>query len=397
MKTNSYGIKILVCGTRGIPGIAGGVETHCEALFPILQSKGVDVTICRRSAYITHGKKLTDYKGVKLVDLFSPRKKSFEAIVHTLLAVWHARWHGYKIVHVHAIGPALAIPLARLLGLKVVMTHHGADYERQKWGRLGKFSLKMGEWCAVRMANEVIVISQPIRDLLKSKHRFVRSHLIPNGVTIQSPSTEIDYLQQLGLKKHNYVIAVGRFVPEKGYHDLLEAWKSVSSSAKLVLVGDADHGSIYSRQLKGRAAKMGVVLTGYITGENLRQIYSHAALFVMPSYHEGLPIALLEAMSYSLKIVVSDIPANLEVGLPPDNYFHTGDTANLAQKITRQLTVLQRPDYQNVLKKNYNWETIAEQTSVIYQKLTDKSAIGKGEVCFVGKHKSANIDKSDVL
>ncbi len=218
-------MKILVCGTRGIPSISGGIETHCEALFPILAQRGVDVTICRRSAYVTDANRMTMYRGVKLVDLYSPKKKSFEAIVHTLLAVWYARWHGYRIIHIHAIGPSLAIPFARLLGLKVVMTHHGPDYDRQKWGLFAKMSLKLGEWCAVHFANEIIVISNTIRELLKNKYGYERAHLIHNGVNIPVPATDNDYTSTLGLENGNYVIAVGRFVPEKGFHDLLEAWE----------------------------------------------------------------------------------------------------------------------------------------------------------------------------
>ncbi len=365
-----HSMKIFVCGTRGIPGIPGGVETHCEALFPLIRQSGIEVTVCRRSAYVHPAQQqMSEYRGVRLVDLPSPRKKSLEAILHTLSAVWYARWHGFKIVHIHAIGPALAVPFARLLGLKTVVTHHGPDYDRQKWGRAAKLALKLGEWCAVHFSNEMIAISQTISDLLKTKYGYAAAHRIPNGVHIPVPATATDYLATLGLEKGRYAIAVGRFVPEKGFHDLLDAWEKSRPDCKLVLVGDADHESDYSLGLKNRADSLGVVRTGYINGEKLRQIYSHAALFVMPSYHEGLPIALLEAMSYNLKTVVSVIPANLEVGLSPECYFETGNTADLSARIAQQLTSTTPCDYAEILLMRYNWETIAAQTIALYRRL----------------------------
>lgn len=362
-------MKILITGTRGIPNILGGVETHCEALYPRVVQKNVEVTLARRSAYVTTENKISDYKGIKLVDLHSPKKKSLEAIIHTFLAIWFAKRSGFRYVHIHAIGPSLVIPVARILGLKVVMTHHGPDYDRQKWGKLAKAFLKMGEWCAAKFANEIIVISTTINNILKEKYNRHNAHLIHNGVVISTPAKNYDYIQSLGLEKKKYIVAVGRFVPEKGWHDLLEAKDKINPDYHLVFVGDADHPSPYSEEIKQNAKKEGVILTGFIKGEKLHQIFSHAALFVMPSYHEGLPIALLEALSYNLKVVVSNIPANKEVQLEEQSFFQVGNVDELGKKINRELASEKSTNYHALLQQYYDWDQIADQTLDVYKML----------------------------
>jgi glycosyltransferase involved in cell wall biosynthesis len=362
-------MKLLITGTRGIPNIPGGVETHCEQLFPLIQGKIFDITVARRSAYVTPENKISEYKGVKLVDIFSPKKKSIEAIMHTFLAVCHAKRKGFKYIHIHAIGPALMIPFARLLGLKVVMTHHGPDYDRQKWGRTAKVMLKAGEYCAAKFANEIIVISENINNILKIKYSRHNAHLIYNGVNLPTPTISDNYIKKLKLQRGNYIIAVGRFVPEKGFHDLIEAYLQSGIKQKLVLAGDADHETDYSRNLKQQAKTNGIVLTGFIKGEKLNEIFTHTALFVMPSYHEGLPFALLEAMSYNLNVLVSDIPANKEVGLAADSYFQCGNVVQLAEKLQKNVNSKKNSNFTEILKEKYNWKTIAEQTKEVYNLL----------------------------
>jgi glycosyltransferase involved in cell wall biosynthesis len=359
-------MRVLVTGTRGIPHIPGGVETHCEAIYPKLIKLGIDVSIIRRSAYLSNINKMVNYKGIYLIDLYSPKKKSLEAIIHTFLAIVYGKRKGFKYIHVHAIGPSLVIPFARLLGLKVVMTHHGPDYDRQKWGIMAKTSLKLGEWCAAKFANEIIVISNTINNILKKKYNRVNAHLIPNGVNIPVRSTSDLYIKSIGLQKQNYIIAVGRFVPEKGLHDLIEAYLHSGIKQQLVLVGDADHESEYSKDIKAKAKQNGIVLTGFIKGDDLNEIYTHAALFVMPSYHEGLPIALLEALSYNLNVLVSDIPANSEVELDLNDFFKTGDINELKLKMIEHLNAPKKKNYQELLLEKYNWDIIANQTIKVY-------------------------------
>ena len=151
-------MKLVVTGTRGIPDIMGGVETHCEELFPRIAAKGVDTTLIRRKDYVRDS--LTEWKGVKLVDISAPKRKSYEAVVHTFRAVNKAKKLGADVVHIHAIGPALLVPYAKMLGMKVVFTHHGPDYDRDKWGFAAKSVLKLGERLGCRFADDVIVISE---------------------------------------------------------------------------------------------------------------------------------------------------------------------------------------------------------------------------------------------
>ena len=171
-------MKIFVLGTRGIPQIPGGVETHCEQLYPLIAKQGHQVLLSRRSAYV--GVHLREFNGVELVDIFSPKSKSLEAIVHSFLSVIKARTWGADIVHVHAIGPSLVIPFARLLGLKVVMTNHGPDYDRQKWSKLAKLVLQLGEYLGGKFANSVIVISEHIKAIADLASNYEPRKIINN-------------------------------------------------------------------------------------------------------------------------------------------------------------------------------------------------------------------------
>lgn len=363
-------MKVTVTGTRGIPDIQGGVETHCQELMPRLTALGHDITVIRRSCYVSG--KLSEYKGVKLCDVYAPRRKSIEAILHTFLAVIRARFNGSNAVHIHAVGPAIMVPFARLLGLKVVMTHHGPDYERKKWGRLARTIIKTGERWGIRYASRVIVISQVIRDRIEQEYGRRDSHLIFNGVTPSVKSTSTDYIESLGLTPRRYIVTLGRFVPEKGFHDLIEAFNHIKHEIdyQLVIAGDADHPDNYSESLKKQATDAGVILTGFIKGEKLNQLMTNAALFVLPSYHEGLPIALLEAMSYDLDVLTSDIPANLIDELDEDDHFTTGDINSLSTAIKRKLSNLQSPRHHDLSR--YEWDNIARQTSEVYDSLNNR-------------------------
>lgn len=360
-------MKLIVTGTRGIPDIMGGVETHCEELFPRIASKAVDTTVIRRKNYVKD--LLTEWKGVKLVDIDTPKKKSFEAIIHTFRAVNRAKKMEADVVHIHAVGPALLVPYAKMLGLKVVFTHHGPDYDRDKWGILAKAVLKLGERMGCKFADDIIVISEVIQDLIARKYRrHERVHLIYNGV----PEPEIcdypEYFEELGIEKGKYVLGMCRFVPEKNLHHLIEAFKKLEAKGcKLVLAGDTDFEDEYSLALKRMAREAGVVLTGFVKGRKLHSLLTNARCYCLPSSHEGLPIALLEAMSYHLPVVVSDIPANLEVGLSSGCYFHCGDVDALAVRLQKVMD----EDYHRVQydMAPYDWDRIAEQVMRIYESL----------------------------
>ena len=364
-------MKIVVTGTRGIPNVMGGVETHCEELFPRIASRGFNVTLIRRSNYVKDD--LRVWRGVKLVTLPSPKKKSFEAIIHTFRAINEAKRLGADVLHIHAIGPALLVPYAKLLGMKVVFTHHGPDYDRDKWGFAAKTILKLGERMGCMFADDVIVISNVIKNLIAKKYgRTKNVHLIYNGVSKPEICDYPEYFDELGIEKGKYILGMCRFVPEKNLHHLVEAfvkWRrshTDSTDIKLVLAGDTDFEDAYSLGLKEMARKNGVVLTGFIKGRKLHSLLTNCRCYCLPSSHEGLPIALLEAMSYGVKVVVSDIPANLEVGLPKEDYFPCGDVDELADKLGKIIEQpLQHIDYD---MSKYDWDKIADEVANIYRK-----------------------------
>lgn len=236
---------------------------------------------------------------------------------------------------------------------------------------MAKFVLRFGEFCVARWADEVIVISTVIQNLLQTKYHREDTHLIYNGVNAPStPINETDYIRQLGLKPQKYLLTVGRFVEEKNFDKLILAYAKTKYAAdyQLVIAGDADHENHYSKSLKAIAKKHHVILTGMIKGAPLQQLYAHAALFVLPSSHEGLPFTLLEAMSYQIPLLVSDIPANKAVSLPADCYFHYSENCipTLSEAIEKKL-------YNHILHTydltSYNWEHIARQTYNVYLKL----------------------------
>ena len=365
-------LKVVVTGTRGIPYIQGGVETHCEELFPRIAAKGINVTIIRRRKYVHDN--LKSYKGVSLYDIPNIKKKSLEAIIHTFTAIWAAKWKFQaNIVHIHAVGPAILTPFARLLGMKVVFTHHGPDYNRNKWNIIAKKVIKFGERMGCTFANEVIVISNVINDIVKQKYDRNDAHLIFNGVNPAIITNDTDYLSELGVETRKFIFAMGRFVPEKNFHALIEAFSSLRQKEyKLVIAGDVDIEDSYSCGLKSMAKDNNVILTGFIKGSKLQTLMSNAKFFVLPSSHEGLPISLLEAMSYELPVLASDIPANKEVGLPSKYYFHY-DENNLVTNLSKAL--IDRIEDNSMISYDislYNWEKITEQTANIYFDLSLK-------------------------
>jgi len=315
---------------------------------------------------------------VGFVSLWAPRSKGLEAIIHTFLGVLYA---GLvlrpDVLHIQAIGPAIMTPLARLLGLKVVVTHHGPDYDRQKWGRFAKWVLQLGERFGMRWSNGRIVISKVIRDLVRDKYDQV-SALIPNGVVLPEMPESTGTLDRYGLDRGKYIVMVSRLVPEKRHMDLIEAFRqAVLPDWKLAIVGASDHPDAYVQEVLNAAeTNRGVVCTGLQTGGALRELYAHAGIFVLPSSHEGLPISMLEALSYGLPVVASDIPANLEVGLPPEHYFPLGDVTTLAERLCdfarQSLTVEARNARRAWVAERYDWHDIAQRTLEVYQAVVGK-------------------------
>ncbi len=363
-------LRVMMLGLRGFPDVQGGIETHVEHLAPLLVNLGCDLEVVVR----THCQKPSAgkiWRGIKFTKLWSPKSKVLETLVHTFFGVLYAAIKRPDILHIHAVGPALMTPLARLLGLRVVVTHHGQDYNRQKWGYVARKVLLLGEWFGMRFSHARIVISDVIRDMVARKYA-VQSELIHNGVVLPTLDASEDYLMQFGLQKNRYILLVSRLVPEKRHLDLIEAFNQASLNGfKLALVGNSDHPDAYVHSLYEAAkANPNIVFTGFQKGETLRSLYTHAALFVLPSSHEGLSISLLEALSYGLPVIASDIPANIEVGLNSSDYFELGNTEQLKEILRKQAKKTVSPEnkthVRSWINSHYNWKNIAEKTIIAY-------------------------------
>jgi glycosyltransferase involved in cell wall biosynthesis len=362
-------MKVMVLGVRGIPSIQGGVETHAEQLYPRLAQLGCDVEVLVRTPFVPR-----DHKSlgtIRLRRIWAPKTSGWEAMVHSLLGVLYAAFARPDVLHIHAIGPAIVTPLARFLGLRVVVTNHGPDYERDKWGAFPKWVLRTGERLGMRSAHARIAISRIIAGLVRDKYGSA-CDLIPNGAVPVELESATEVIERLGLQPGRYVLHVGRIVAEKRQLDLIEAFTRAKLPGwKLALIGTG--GGEYGQRVKAAAAQHGVVLGGFQRGRALAQLYSHAGMFVLPSSHEGLPIALLEALSYGLPVLASDIPANLDMGLPAASYFPLGDVEKLAGRLTElgrePISDVERENRRVWVTEHYDWGRIAKQTLDVYNRV----------------------------
>lgn len=367
-------LRVTWVGLRGFPGVQGGVETHAEQLCPLLQAAGCEVRVLVRRGYQPESVGPV-WRGVRFVGLWAPRRKNLEAVVHTFLAILYAGLiQRPDVLHIQAIGPGVWTFWARLLGLRVVVTHHGPDYDREKWGRFARMMLRAGEASAARWSNELIVISSVIQRAVAAAHGRT-GVLIRNGLTLQAPAEGSGALDRFGLRQGKYVLLVSRLVREKRHLDLIEAFRRTSlSDWKLVIVGAADHADAYAQEVKSAAERTErVVMTGFQSGAALRELYFNSGLFVLPSSHEGLPIAILEALSFGVPVVASDIPANLEIGLPAGSYFPLGDVDALAGRITAVAAVEEstgdREKRTEWAAREFSWERAAAATFEVYRRV----------------------------
>jgi glycosyltransferase involved in cell wall biosynthesis len=352
----------------------GGVETHCEQLFPLLKKLRPDdsFTIIARNAYVS--KATSEYQGLRIVSLAHANGKHLETITNTICGVLYARFilHA-ELLHLHGIGPALMAPIAKALGMKVVVTYHSKNYEHRKWNRFARLILRIGELCAITFGDRVIVVSQCLATDLKRRFPRVAAkiYFIPNGANhVNKVKSEVcfgrGFLARYGLDKRKYIIAVGRLVPEKGFHHLIEAFKAAALDCKLVIVGGADHRDEYSDRLLKQASTT-IVFTGFVTHDVLQGLLKYASLFVLPSYNEGLPIAALEAAVAGVPLLLSGIEPNRDLGLRPENYFRVGDVDDLRRKIAQDHE-LYRVDRDRLLQQ-YNWDVVGAETAKLYSTL----------------------------
>lgn len=363
-------LRVAILGIRGFPAVQGGVERHAEKLACALAELGCDVEAIMRTAYVAK-RPAARWRKVRIARLWAPRISGVEAFVHTFFGTLRAAFCRPDILHIHAIGPALFAPLARAFGLRVVVTHHVLNYENEKWGPLGRTVLRLGEWAGMRYANGRIAVSRGLAEQMARAYR-VPVIAIPNGIDKPNITQSSAILRAFGLSAKAYFISVARIDEQKRQLDLIAAYARLPAPKwQLALVGGADYSGSYARAVAEAARKTrGVVMLGHQTGAALAELYSHAGSFVLPSSHEGQPIAVLEAASYGLPVLLSDILAHRELAVPHARYFAVGDIAVLAGHLKDICAApanarLSAGECASILAK-HDWRTIAQQTLAVY-------------------------------
>ena len=363
-------LRVTMLGIRGFPNVQGGAENHAHNLAVQLVELGCDVEVIVRSPYIPKRSKRT-VGGIRLVRMWSPRLKGLEALLHTFVGVLRAAWTRPDILHIHSVGPALFAPLARLFGLRVVVTHHLPNYEAKKWGAVARAILRLGERAGMLFANGRIAVSAGLASRMKRTYG-VPVAVIPNGIGDPRRVQSAGVLPAFDLERRRYILTVARIDEQKRQLDLISAFARLGETAwKLAIVGGSDYASDYARAVAHAAAETpGVVLLGYQTGDALAELYTHAGLFVLPSSHEGQPIAALEAISYRCPVILSDIPAHREIGTSSTEFIRVGDVAALARRLEARCGASADRDpglieHQHFMS-NHDWREIAERTLNLY-------------------------------
>lgn len=370
-------IRVAMIGQKGFPPIHGGIEKHVAELASRLGPLGFEVDIYSRPHYSSEDGP-TDLSGVSVRRLPSIPTKHLDAISHTILATGDLMFRKADIVHYHALGPGLLAGLPRFLGRsRTVVTVHGLDWQRDKWGYLARRVLQVGETASVAFPNRTIVVSRALREHYLQQHRAATT-FIPNGI-VPLVYRDRQWLSEAGIEG-KYVLFVGRLVPEKGCHFLLEAWRrlpvELRESVQLVIAGDAGFTPGYVDTLK-KEAPAGVRFLGYVHGPILESLFSNAELMVLPSTLEGLSITLLEGMSYSRCCVISDIPPNMEAADGHAVSFPSGDAGALRDRLVEMLN-----DPERALKmgekaqvhviENYSWDRVAGMTADLYREMVGR-------------------------
>ena len=337
---------------------------HCENLYTHMHSC-YKLRVYRRKPYLTEVS-AHKFENIEYVDLPSTRIKGLEAVIHTFLSAIHIIFHRPDAVHIHNIGPGMFAPLIRLFRIPIILTYHSPNYEHSKWGAVSKAILRLSEKISLSCAKKIIFVNSFQREKLGRKV-LAKSVYIPNGINKIKMGRSTELLRSLGIDSREYILSVGRLTPEKGFEYLVEAVNKLEEVKHLVIVGGSDHDTGYLKLLKQLDVNEKVIFTGYTQGEDLRQLYSHARLYVLSSVNEGFPLVLLEAMGYQLPLVVTDIPATHLIELPEDNYVEVANSEALALGIRK--TLAKGFKLHNYDLDNYNWDTIARQTLELYKQV----------------------------
>lgn len=365
-------MKIAMVGQKGIPATYGGVERHVEEIAARLAAKGHDVTVYCRNHY-TRGPE-GYYRGIRLARYPSVNTKHLDTATHCLVCACDYLWKRYDVVHFHALGPSVFSLLPRLRRTRSVVTIHGLDWEREKWGRLAAWILKRCEYPSVHFPSRAIVVSRTLQHYFAEKYGMVPD-VIPNGtnVAVIRPPRK---MKQFGLDGAPYVLFVGRLVPEKGVHYLVEAFSqlAVDPRVRLVLAGGTAFSDSYVSQLH-RYQSDRIRFLGYVYGDVLEELWSNAYFVVQPSTLEGLSISLLEGLSYGKCVLTSDIPENMEVVGDAAPSFKSRDVEDLKEKLK---LLIENPDLvrryeaqSREVSRNYSWDRIVDSLERAYDQVVD--------------------------
>ncbi len=376
-------MKIAMIGQKGIPAIHGGVERHVHDLSVRLVSHGHEVTVYSRSWYT--GKKGTDlFMGIKRVHTPTIKTKHLDTIVHVFTSTIHSLFSRYDVIHFHGVGPALLAWIPRMFAPKtrVIITLHSLDRFHQKWNRFAQLMLRLGERAACIFADQTISVSQSIQSYTVREYG-VDTVYIPNGVEIPEKVTKSTHLSNFGLTPDNYIVMVSRLVPHKGAHLLIEAFKLLKErnpedkqirSLKLAIVGGAAYTDDYVRELHTTAGKLNdIVFTDYQTGKTLAELYALARVMVHPSLNEGLPITVLQGMSYGIPVLLSGISEHREILGGSQMLFKENDVDSLVSrlvdfmKLTRQERIHIGKQNKAIVLERYEWEHIVSAIEQVYE------------------------------
>ena len=371
-------LNICMFGQKRIPSREGGVEVVVEELATRMVQQGHSVTCYNRGGHHVSGSAFdaetrNEYKGVRLKTVPTIDKKGLAAVTSSFFAAVCSAFGPYDVVHIHAEGPAAFCWLPKLFGKRVIVTVHGLDWKREKWkGGFGSKYIHLGEKMAVKWADEIIVLNRKEQAYFKEKYGQ-NTIYIPNGVSRPEAEKADLITREFGLQKDTYILYLGRLVPEKGEHYLIKAFQQIKTDKKLVIAGGASDTDAYMEELKKLAAgDERILFTGFVQGRMLQELYSNAYVYVLPSDLEGMPLSLLEAMSYGNCCLTSDIPECAEVVGHHGLTFQKGDTEDL-RRVLKDLCEqpLAVQDYKrkasDYICKKYNWDVIVQQTLYLYE------------------------------
>ena len=378
MEKKDNNLKIAMLGHKRIPSREGGVEIVVEELAARMVALGHEVTCYNRKGHHVSGKefddeKLTEYKGIKLKTVPTINLRGVAAMSSSVFAAIRAAFGRYDIVHFHAEGPCAMLWLPKLFGKKCIATIHGLDHQRAKWGRFASTYIMLGEKCAVKYADEIIVLSKNVQEYFMDTYGR-KTKFIPNGVNYPDLRKAEVITKKFSLNKDEYILFMGRLVPEKGIKYLIQAFKEIKTNKKLVIAGGSSDTNEFAKELIELSKDdKRIIFTGFVQGKELEELYSNAYLYCLPSDLEGMPLSLLEAMSYGNCCLVSDIDECASVIEDKGIVFKKSDINDLKEKLQNccdNIKIVEKYKIKasDFICKKYNWDDIVKKTLKLYIK-----------------------------